>query len=69
MKVGARNQLIGEVTDIQKGMIMAKAKIKIPAASTMSSVFTIESLDELDLKLGDKVTLYVKAIHVLVVKE
>ena len=69
MKVGARNQLVGEVTDIQKGMIMAKAKIKIPAESMMSSVFTLESLEELDLKKGDKVKLFVKAIHVLIVKE
>jgi molybdopterin-binding protein len=35
----------------------------------MGSVMTIDSLNELDLKVGDKVKLIVKAISVLVVKE
>ncbi|MBM3320944.1 MAG: TOBE domain-containing protein [Candidatus Eisenbacteria bacterium] len=69
MKVGARNQLVGEVVEIQKGMLMAKAKFKIPADSTMASVMTLESLEDLGLKKGDKVRLFIKAINVLVVKE
>lgn len=35
----------------------------------MASVLTTESVDELKLKPGDRVTLVVKAIHVLPVKE
>ncbi len=69
MKFGARNQIIGEVTAIDKGTMMCKVKLDIPAECKMSSVMTIESLDEMELKKGDKVRVIVKAINVLLVKE
>jgi molybdopterin-binding protein len=68
MKVGARNQLKGKVTDIKRGDVMAQIKLVIPAASAMGSVITVDSLDELDLKVGDEVLLLVKAVHVLPIK-
>ncbi|MCU0612422.1 MAG: TOBE domain-containing protein [Candidatus Eisenbacteria bacterium] len=69
MRVGARNQLKGTVTAITRGDVMAQIKFAIPAESTMGSVITVESLDEMELKIGDEVLLFVKAIHVLPVKE
>jgi molybdopterin-binding protein len=69
MKYGARNQLIGKVKGIKKGGIMCEVKLDIPAASSMSSVMTIDSLKEMGLKKGDKVRVVVKAINVLLVKE
>lgn len=69
MKYGARNQLIGTVKDIKKGGIMGQIKLEIPAESTMNSVMTIESIDDLDLNVGDKVKVIVKAINVILVKE
>lgn len=69
MKYGARNQLIGKVKSIKKGGIMCEVKLDIPAASTMSSVMTIDSLKELGLKKGDKVRVVVKAVNVLLVRE
>ena len=69
MKAGARNQLRGKVTEIKKGDIMAQVKFTITSGGTMASVLTVESLDEMDLKPGDEVTLLVKAIHVLPVKD
>jgi len=68
MKVGARNQLKGKVTDIKRGDVMAQIKLVIFAASVMGSVITVDSLDELDLKVGDEVLLFVKAVHVLPIK-
>lgn len=68
MKVGARNQLKGKVTVIKRGDVMAQIKLVIPAESEMGSVITVDSLDEIDLKVGDEVLLFVKAINVLPVK-
>lgn len=68
MKVGARNQIIGTVTEIKKGSIMCQVKLDIPA-SKMSSVMTIDSCEDMSLKKGDKVHVIVKAIHVLLMKE
>jgi molybdate transport system regulatory protein len=68
MKVGARNQLKGKVTDIKRGDVMAQIKLVIPAASVMGSVITVDPLNELDFKVGDEVLLFVKAVHVLPIK-
>jgi molybdopterin-binding protein len=68
MKVGARNQLKARVTDIKRGEVMAQIKLVIPAESAMSSVITVESLEEMGLEVGDEVELFVKAVHVLPVK-
>jgi molybdopterin-binding protein len=69
VKYGARNQIEGVVTGIKKGDIMAQVSISIPQPTRMGSVMTVDSLDELNLKVGDKVKVVVKAISVLVVKE
>lgn len=69
MKVGARNQLIGEVTEVKRGAIMGEIKLTIPAGSPMASVMTLDSIDELGLKKGDKVRVIVKAVNVLLIKD
>jgi molybdopterin-binding protein len=68
MKVGARNRIVGEVTQIQKGSLMCLVKVNIPRPSRLASVMTLESLKELALKKGDKVEVIVKAVNVLLVK-
>jgi molybdopterin-binding protein len=68
MKVGARNQLRARVTAIKRGEVMAQIKLVIPAESPMSSVITVESLEEMGLEVGDEVELFVKAVHVLPAK-
>ncbi len=68
MKIGARNQIIGKVTDIKKGGVMCHVKLKVPA-SDMASVMTVESAEDMKLKKGDKVRVVVKAISVLLMKD
>jgi len=69
MKIGARNQLVGQVTEIKRGAVMGEVKLIIPAKSPMASVMTLDSIDDLGIKKGDKVRVIVKAIHVLLIKE
>ena len=68
MKHGARNQLTGKVTEIRKDGIMSLVKFEVTAPARMASVITTESLEDLNLKVGDKVELLVKAVHVLPMK-
>ena len=68
MKIGARNRIVGKVTEIKKGSIMCQVKIEIPA-SAMSSVMTLDSLEEMGLKKGDAVNVVVKGVNVLLIKE
>ena len=69
MKYGARNQLMGEVTNIKEGSVMCEVKLKIVSGDAMESVMTMESLKDLGIKKGDKVRIIVKAVNVLLVKE
>jgi molybdopterin-binding protein len=60
---------VGEVVEIKKGALMCQVKVKILADSTMCSVMTLESLDDLGIKEGDRVGVVAKAVNVLLVKE
>lgn len=69
MEYGAMNKLSGTVSGIKRGNVMSQVDLDIPAGSSMSSVMTIDSLDGLGLKEGDKVRVVVKAVNVLLIKE
>ena len=68
MKHGARNDIIGKVTEIKKGDVMAHVRFEVTQPGSMSSVLTVDSLESLGLQVGDEVKLLVKAVHVLPVK-
>ncbi|MBL4903714.1 MAG: TOBE domain-containing protein [Desulfocapsa sp.] len=69
MKYGARNAIRAKVKSIKTSEIMSLVKFDISNPAEMASVLTSESVEDLDLKIGDEVQLVVKAIHVLPVKE
>ena len=70
MRTGARNQLYGKVTEIKSGDLMSLVKVTLDGSNhTVSSVMTLESLEELSLKKGDAVCVLVKAVNVLLLKE
>ena len=68
MKVGAQNQIVGKVVSVQRGDVMSLVKFEVTMPARMASVITTESVDDLDLKVGDQVQLIVKDVHVLPVK-
>jgi molybdopterin-binding protein len=69
MKTGARNSISGKVISVKEGDIMSLVKFEVTAPHEMASVLTTESVKDMGLKVGDQVTLVVKAIHVLPMKE
>ena len=68
MEYGARNKITAKVKSIKKGDVTALVKYKVTKPSEMASVLTTESVESLDLKIGDEVQLIIKAVHVLPVK-
>lgn len=69
MKIGARNRLEGKVAEIKRGSVMCQVKVEISGGAMMESVMTLDSLDELGIKVGDKVRVAVKAVNVMLIKE
>jgi molybdopterin-binding protein len=69
MEIGARNRLNGEVTEIKRGTVMCQVRVKVAGGAIMESVMTLDSADEMHLKVGDKVRVAVKAVNVLLIKD
>jgi molybdopterin-binding protein len=70
MKHGARNDLPAEVTAIKRGAVMCQVDVKLVGTDyKMSSVMTLESLDNMGLKVGDRVGVLAKAVNVLLVRD
>jgi len=69
MKIGARNKLEGDVIEIKRGTVMCQVVVRIAGGSHMESVMTLDSVDDIGLKVGDKVRVAVKAVNVLLLKE
>ena len=67
MKISGRNKLQGTVKEIVKGGVMAKVVIDYKG-DELVAVITNDSVDDLDLKPGDKVTALVKATEMMVIK-
>jgi molybdopterin-binding protein len=68
MKLSARNRLVGTIDEIEVGSVMAHVVIRI-GDNLIESVITRRSVDELELKKGDKVTAIIKSTEVMVSKE
>ena len=66
MKLSARNDLKGTITDIKKGAVMGKVTVDIGNGQKIVSVITVDSVNELDLKIGDTVHAIIKSTEVLI---
>lgn len=69
MKISARNQIKGVITEIKPGVVTARVILDIGGGNRLSSVITMESVQELNLKLGDEVYAIIKSTEVMIGKE
>jgi molybdate transport system regulatory protein len=69
MRYGARNNVKARVLSIDSDKIMSLVKFEVVGPAQLASVLTTESVQGMELKAGDQVSLVIKAIHVLPVKE
>jgi molybdopterin-binding protein len=68
MKLSARNVLPGKVVEVTKGTTTAHVRIDIGGGAIITSSITNEAVDDLALKVGDKVSAIVKSSDVIVGK-
>jgi molybdopterin-binding protein len=66
MRLSARNQIKGTVSDVKKGATTAHIRVDIGNGVVMTSSITNEAVDELGIKTGGKVTVVVKASDVMI---
>lgn len=68
MTLSARNRLEGEITELQLDGVMAHVVVRV-SKNLIESVITRRSVEEMKLKVGDKVSAIVKSTEVLLQKD
>ena len=64
MRLSARNQLRGRITDITEGEAIANVALEVAGQRLVASI-TVEAVRDLGLKAGDEVTAVIKASDVM----
>jgi molybdopterin-binding protein len=67
MRLSARNRLIGKITEINLGDVMALVIIQV-GDHIVESVITRRSADEMKLKVGDTVGAIIKSTEIVLEK-
>jgi molybdopterin-binding protein len=68
VKLSARNQLAGTVTEVRRGEAIANVAIDVAGQRLVASI-TVEAVDELGLAEGRQVTAVIKASDVIIATE
>lgn len=65
MKLSARNTLSGTITAIKKGAVAAQVKIDVGGGNEITSMVTVDAVEELGLEVGKPVKAVIKASEVI----
>jgi molybdopterin-binding protein len=68
MTLSARNRLVGKVTEIEFGGVVAHVVVQV-GENVIESVITKRSAEEMKLKVGDTVAAVIKSTEVMLEKK
>jgi molybdate transport system regulatory protein len=66
IRISARNQLRGVVSQIIPGAVNAQVKLQLPGSRILTAIVTMDALKELQLEPNSACTALIKSSHVLV---
>jgi molybdopterin-binding protein len=66
-KLSARNQIDGKIVELELGGVMAHVTVQV-GKNLIESVITKRSVEEMKLKVGDRVTAVIKSTEVMLQK-
>jgi molybdopterin-binding protein len=66
MRISARNQIKGTVTEVKKGATTSHVRVDIGNGQIITSAITNEAVDELGIKAKGQVIVVVKASDVMI---
>lgn len=65
MKISARNVIKGKVVEVKKGAVAAQVKVDIGGGHTLTSMVTVDAVEDLGLDRGQDVSVIIKATEVI----
>ena len=69
LNIGARNQIEGTVTEVKNGAVNAVVKVDAAGGVKVTSVITMESVNDLGIAVGKKVVAIIKSSSVMITVE
>lgn len=66
MKISARNQFKGKVIEVKPGVVTAKVRVDIGGGNVITSIISMESVEDLKIKVGSEVNAIVKSTSVMI---
>jgi molybdopterin-binding protein len=67
MRLSIRNQLTGEITDVNLGAVMATVKVRLDGSDqVITSSITKDAAEDLGLAVGQRATVFVKSTEVAI---
>jgi len=65
MKVSARNDFSGKVTDLETGPVNSQVKVDIGGGNVITSMITTDAANDLGVAVGKEVHVVIKASEVM----
>jgi molybdopterin-binding protein len=65
MKLSARNLLEGQVVEVKKGAVAAQVRVDIGGGKLLTSMITVDAVEDLGIKQGDTVSVVIKSTEVM----
>ena len=69
MKTSARNEIKGVIAEIKQGQINSEVVLSIGNGALLKAVVTNESVEEMELSVGESIYAIIKASFVMVAKD
>ena len=68
MKISARNVFRGKVVEVKRGAVAAQVKVDIGGGHVVTSMITVDAVDDLDLREGAEASVIIKSTEVMVAR-
>ncbi|MGH6945990.1 MAG: TOBE domain-containing protein [Kiloniellales bacterium] len=65
MKLSARNAIKGKVLEIKKGAVAAQVRVDIGGGNVITSMITVDAVNDLGIDKGSTVTVVIKSSEVM----
>ena len=68
MKISARNVFKGKVVEVKRGAVAAQVRVDIGGGHVVTSMMTVDAVDDLDLREGAEASVIIKSTEVMVAR-
>jgi molybdopterin-binding protein len=65
VKLSARNVIKGQVVEVKRGAVAAQVRVDIGGCNVLTSMITVDAVDDLGIKQGDQVSVVIKSTEVM----